>query len=510
MRVVTIEQMRAADAAAVARGGDTALMRAAGSAIAAAVARLAPNARTLVAFAGSGNNGGDAYAAFACVSPTVRRIVYALPCLQPSAGRRDAEERARRGGVVTRALPATGAAARAALAGADLALDALLGTGSRNEPAPELHAVVDALADAWERVLAIDIPSGIDATTGATAAHCVRARATVTLGAPKIGLLFEPARTRAGTLYVGDLGIAAELADAAGDLRAILDDAEFCALLPQRDAASDKRRSGAPLLVAGSAQFPGAAVLCARGAARAGAGYVTVATTESAAPALRAQLVEEVVVTYDPRDVDAAIAALLDLTARSTAVAIGPGLGLSEATGAIVRGFIAKLERPFVADASALFHLAKHLDVLRGKACVLTPHDGEFARLSGEGTLAPGTRIARIRSFVRRTGATTLLKGNPTLVDDGTTLHANVTGTNALATAGTGDVLSGMIATLLAQGLAPVDAARAGAYWHGLAGRAAARARPVGVVAGDVHEALGRALAAARSRRLPAQLTLLG
>jgi NAD(P)H-hydrate epimerase len=162
--------------------------------------------------------------------------------------------------------------------------------------------------------------------------------------------------------------------------------------------------------------------------------------------------------------------------------------------GAIVRGFIEKLDRPFVADASALFHLGKHLDILRGKTCVLTPHAGEFARLSGEGTIAPGTRAERLRAFVSRTGVTTLLKGAATLIDDGTTIHVNVTGTNALATAGTGDVLSGIIATLLSQGLSPVDAARAGAYWHGLAGHHAARVRPVGVIAGDVAESLGPAL----------------
>ena len=124
----------------------------------------------------------------------------------------------------------------------------------------------------------------------------------------------------------------------------------------------------------------------------------------------------------------------------------------------------------------------------------MTPHAGEFARLSGGGTIAPGTRVERIREFVDRTGITTLLKGSDTLIYDGTTVHINPTGTNALATAGTGDVLSGIIATLLAQGLAPVDAARAGAYWHGLAGQRAAEKRRVGVIASDVANALGEAL----------------
>lgn len=145
-------------------------------------------------------------------------------------------------------------------------------------------------------------------------------------------------------------------------------------------------------------------------------------------------------------------------------------------------------------DASALFHLSKKLDVLSGKAAVVTPHAGEFARLSGKGTILEGERVARVREFVERTGITTLLKGRDTLVYDGATMNLNPTGTNALATAGSGDVLTGVIATLAGQGLAIVDAARAGAYWHGLAGMRAAALRRVGVVAGDVIDALADAL----------------
>ncbi|MBD5605201.1 MAG: NAD(P)H-hydrate dehydratase, partial [Candidatus Eremiobacteraeota bacterium] len=363
----------------------------------------------------------------------------------------------------------------------------MLGTGARADLSPAMHVAAAALNASEAHVLAVDIPTGVDATTGAVADGAVRARTTVTLGALKIGLVLEPARAFVGTLYVGDIGIEAEIEAVAGESFAALDDVEFSALLPSRAAEADKRSSGAPLIVAGSAQFPGAAVLCARGAARAGAGYVTLAANADAAQTLRNHLVEQVVITYDERDVDGAIESLLDLTHRQSAVGIGPGLPLSDATGDIVRGFLSKLDKPFVADASAFFHLGKHLDILKDKTCVITPHESEFARLSGEGTIAPGTRIARLRSFVERTGITTLLKGNATLIDDGRTTHVNVTGTNALATAGTGDVLTGIIATLLAQGLAPVDAARVGAYWHGLAGRFAARSRRVGLVAGDLH-----------------------
>ncbi len=510
MRVVTAEQMRAADAAAAARVGDVTLMRAAGAALAEALARIAPHPRRLVAFAGPGNNGGDAYAAFAAVEATCERIVYALPSPKTSAGRRDAEERARIAGVQTRPFPESREAADAALRDADVALDALLGTGARAELRVELVPAVEALNACAAHVLAVDVPTGVDATSGAAAEHAVRAHTTVTLGAAKLGLLREPGRANAGTLYVGDLAMGDELASLGPPDFAALDDTEFRALLPKRGDESDKRTVGAPLIVAGSEQFPGAAVLCARGAARAGAGYVMVASDTATARLLRAHLVEQVVVTYNERDVDGSIQRLIDLTGRSNAVALGPGLGLSDAIGEIVRGFISELQRPFVADASALFHLGKHLDILRGKACVLTPHAGEFARLSGEGTIVPGTRGDRLRAFVARTGVTTLLKGHTTLIDDGTVTHINVSGTSALATAGTGDVLTGAIATLLSQGLAPVDAARVGAYWHGLAGRYAARRRPVGVVAGDVAEALGLALPPAPERRPASRLTRLG
>ncbi|MGC2633246.1 MAG: NAD(P)H-hydrate dehydratase, partial [Candidatus Cybelea sp.] len=235
--------------------------------------------------------------------------------------------------------------------------------------------------------------------------------------------------------------------------------------------------------------------LCARGAARAGAGYVTVATPSSAAGLLRAHLVEQVVVALsDDAQPDAVAQELLEISKRNGAIAIGPGLGLDDRTGEIFRLFLEANRLPVVIDASGLFHLSKHLDLLAGKPCVVTPHAGEFARLSGRGTVAPGTRVERIREFVDRTGITTLLKGSDTLIYDGTTVHINPTGTNALATAGTGDVLSGIIATLLAQGLSPVDAARTGAYWHGLAGQRAAEKRRIGVIASDVADALGEAL----------------
>jgi NAD(P)H-hydrate epimerase len=370
----------------------------------------------------------------------------------------------------------------------------MFGTGARL-PLPEAYRHLSRALDGREcAVLAIDIPSGIDALTGAVSDDAVRATVTVTLAAAKPGLLLEPAREYAGELWYAEIGIDEALLAAEPRTFATLDNAEFMNLLPRRTADTDKRAAGAPLIIAGSAQFPGAAVLCARSAARAGAGYVTVATSSSAAGSLRAHLVEQVVVALsDDAEPEALAAELLDISKHNGAVAIGPGLGLDDRTGNVFRLFLEKNELPVVVDASGLFHLSKHLDLLRGKPCVVTPHAGEFARLSGRGTIAPGTRVERIMEFVDRTGITTLLKGSDTLIYDGTTVHINSTGTNALATAGTGDVLTGIIATLLSQGLAPLDAARTGAFWHGLAGSCASADRPVGVIARDVADALGRA-----------------
>jgi hydroxyethylthiazole kinase-like uncharacterized protein yjeF len=493
--VLTPEQMRAADATACERVGASTLMREAGRHIAQRIRALVPTPGRIVAFAGPGNNGGDAFAALAELDSTYERIVCAAPMQEKSDARRAAEGRALATGVQVCAFPQSFEQAGDAVADAALCIDALVGTGARL-PLGAVFAPAIAVLDARVRpVLAVDIPSGVDALTGACDATCVRASETVTLGALKPGLLLEPALDVVGVLTLAEIGIARDIFEEQPRTFAAVDDAELLAMLPVRPTNSDKRSAGAPLIVAGSSQFPGAAVLCARAAARAGAGYVTVATSPRAAHLLRAHLVEQVVVAIsDTGSVDDAVEQLVEISGRNGSIAIGPGLGLDARTGEIVRGLLARTELPCVVDASALFHLAKHLDILRGKPVVVTPHEGEFARLSGKGTIASGERVTRLREFVERTGITTLLKGRVTLIYDGTTMHINTTGSNALATAGTGDVLTGMIATLLSQGLPPVDAARAAAYWHGLAGRFLAKQRPIGVLAGDIPEALADAL----------------
>ncbi len=493
MRAVTAAQMRAIDTAALARDGDVALMRAAGDAIARLIDRFARDDGAIVGIAGAGNNGGDAFAALAAYSGKRRRIIFAdtaASVRHESPARRDARERARVAGVEELGFPPDAATLRYA----GLVLDGVLGANARLPLDARNAALVDAIAACGAPVLAIDVPTGIDPTTGAFDHHFVRATATIALGRPKLGCLFDGARDAVGELWCAPIGMRDGDANDVDDPRTdVVTPAEFAALLPARSKDSDKRSAGAPLIVAGSAQFPGAAVLCAWGAARAGAGYVTVAAPEGAAPALRAHLVEQVVVTYDESDPDGAVQTILGLTNRCDSIAIGPGLGLSDAFEAIVNGVMSGTALPLVADASALYHLAKRLPAYRAKALVLTPHAGEFARLSGKGTIAPGERFARLRAFVDEFGITTLLKGATTLIADRHITYLNPTGTSALATAGTGDVLTGAIAALLAQGLSPLDAACAGAYWHGRAGHVALAQRQRGVVARDVADALGAA-----------------
>lgn len=487
--VLTPREMRDADAAASV--GREALMRNAGECIAERIRASLEHERRVVAFAGPGDNGGDAFAALAELGTEYERLIYAETSQKPSEARAAAERRAVESGVDVRPLPERDEDAEAALDGAACAIDGLFGTGARLPLAERYRAAARALDARRRYVLAIDIPSGIDANTGAISEVAVRARETVTLAALKPGLLLMPARENVGTLWCATIGIEDATLAAHAKTYAALDAGAFHAKLPRRPLESDKRSAGAPLVVAGSRQFPGAAVLCALGAARAGAGYVTVATPSSAAQALRMHLIEQVVVEL-PDDAATAevVETLCDVSGRCSAIAIGPGLALDDRWGEIVRGVIARTDLPLVADASALFHLSKHLDGLRGKRVVLTPHAGEFARLSGKGTIQTGERIARLHEFVDRTGVTTLLKGLDTLVYDGTTTYINTTGTNALATAGTGDVLTGVIGTLLSQGLSPYDAACMGAFWHGLAGKRAAEGRARGVIARDVVEAL--------------------
>ena len=516
MRLLTAAETRALDRATMAGGhaSGEALMEAAGAAVAAAIERRwgSPLALRVLALCGPGHNGGDGFVAARHLHARGARVRVAV--CGPRA-RVDGEARAHLG-----ALEAAGvrpafdadAAALAALAGGDwdVALDALLGTGASGPPRGAVAAgcaTLAALRARGTRIVAVDLPTGVDADDGALADGAVRADLTVTFGEPRRGHWLYPGRTARGELEVADIGHlpaaragveGVELATAAG----------LAALLPARDPRAHKGSVGRVLVVGGAPGTSGAPILAARAAARAGAGYVRVAAPASLQDVLAAQLVEPMVVAAPEtgaRTLSTFARALVTAEAARAVVLLGPGLSRHPESAALARELFASLASPLVLDADGLaaFAPAPALPAAPGPR-VLTPHVGEMARLTG---LAPealeARRIDAAREWARRWGCVLVLKGAPTVVADATgRACVNPTGNPGMATAGMGDVLGGAVAALLAAGLDAYDAARVAAYAHGLAGDAAARARgATGLIAGDVIEELPRALQSLRDAR---------
>ncbi|HWS45079.1 MAG TPA: NAD(P)H-hydrate dehydratase [Acidimicrobiia bacterium] len=388
-----------------------------------------------------------------------------------------------------------------ALERAHLAVDAMFGTGFRGALDDAAAGVAVAFAATGVTVLAVDIPSGVDGATGEARGPAVRASETVCFAALKPGLLFEPGRTCAGRVRVVDIGI-----DAGTPPLCVLDAADLS--LPRRDAAAHKWSAGA-LVVGGSVGMFGAPLMTSQAAARAGAGMVVCALpgVEAAARASTAEIVTRALpaTSTGALDADAAAEVLKDAD-RFGAVAIGPGLGRADATQHAVRSIVAECPVPVVVDADALNALAGDPAPLAARAAaerppaILTPHAGEYARLAG--VPIGSDRIAAARSLAARTRAIVLLKGPGTVVadPDGRAV-VNRTDGPALAAAGTGDVLTGIIAGLLARGVPPAAAAATGAYVHGRAATAAGTGDDL--VAVDLIGALHPTLEALRSGRDP-------
>jgi len=456
--VVTPEEMAAIDAAAP-EPVDVLIGRA-GAATAREALQILRGTygRRVVVVAGKGNNGNDG---------------------------RDAAARLARRGVQVVVVPA-GSPLPPLPGPVDLVVDAAYGTGFRGEYRAPAHPALEGVP-----VLAVDIPSGVDGLTGAVAGSPAQAVRTVTFAAEKPGLLFPPGRELAGEVVVADIGL-----DVSGWSIGHVGADDVAGWVPARPVTSHKWKA-AVLLVAGSPGMTGAAHLAARAAQRCGAGMVRVASPGLGFdPGLPTEAVGVPGVERD--DWDAVVKGQL---ARAGALVVGPGLGTESATESAVRRLVvAASDVPTVVDGDGLTALgADAALVLSGRAvpAVLTPHDGEFARLAG-GPPAPD-RIAAARHLAARMGAVVLLKGPTTVVAHPEGRARLVTeGDQRLATAGTGDVLSGCIGALLARGIEPFVAASAGAWLHGAA---AHRGSTEGLIAGDVVEALPATLASLRSPR---------
>jgi hydroxyethylthiazole kinase-like uncharacterized protein yjeF len=385
---------------------------------------------------------------------------------------------------------------RSGLRAASLIVDGLLGTGASgglNEP---YRTWVNEINIASREVVAVDIPTGIDPSTGMVPGPAVTATATVTMAAPKVGMLLYPAASYVGELWVAHIGIPpAILADVGGRYH-VMTKQQFFFWLPQRSRQADKRSAGDVVVIGGSRQYVGAPLLTAIGAMRAGAGYVTVACPPSAAPAIANHVLEQIVAPWpEGDDVDTIVQALLESTRHAGAVAVGPGLGREPHVQEVVRRFIRQSTRPLVVDADALFALSGNTALVDGKKAVLTPHDGEFARLLGEkADAAIANRMKAADDFASAHDVTLLLKGPRSIIATKEASYVNITGNELLATAGSGDVLSGIIAAVLAAGCSPRQSAAIGAYWHGITAEYLSSQHKSSILAGDVAANLQDAL----------------
>ena len=475
MRVLTATQMQKVDEETIAHVcPGLELMERAGRGVARAVLSGFANAnapqgpRKAVVFVGPGNNGGDGLvvarylleAGWSCSIHLLKPVAELTPDTS--------KNHQRLAGMQSTALHELDASrpdyperAREDLADASIVIDTLFGTGGAGAPrgrAAEMIALMNQTGARGVPVVSVDIPSGVDGSTGETPGDAVRAVQTVTIGAPKTGLLFYPGRTHVGSVAVIDIGFPDAIIEKHSDPLYLLDDGEAMLRLPARAPDIHKYQAGTLLVIAGSEAYRGAALLTAEAALRGGCGMVYLAVPEGIRremATLREAIVVPLPQTSAGTIAPAATEALQPYLERADAVAIGPGLGRHDDTDAFVRALVLASKKPVVVDADGLTAFAGNLaDFKKTRTpIVITPHDGEMHRLTGE--RAPTAALDRIkfaRAAAAKLGVTLLLKGAPSLIAaPAGDVWISGSGTSALATGGTGDVLTGLVGSLLAQ-----------------------------------------------------------
>jgi ADP-dependent NAD(P)H-hydrate dehydratase / NAD(P)H-hydrate epimerase len=484
------EGMRAVDRWAIEEQGvpSLELMEAAGASVAEAVAGLAPEGPVRVV-CGKGNNGGDGFVA-ARVLAALGFEVEALLLWPGEELRGDAAVNFKRfGGELVEGDLA------ARLAGSGAVVDAIFGTGFSGAPREPAAAAIAAINACGAPVVACDIASGVDASTGEVAGEAVGAEVTVSFHAAKLGQRVAPGKRFTGELRVAPIGIPAggPGEQAGGEI-----DASVLSLAPPRGPASTKFSSGQVAIAGGSRGLTGAVRMSSLAAIRAGAGYATVAVPADLELVFEIAQAEVMSVGCPGGDgclVPASAKAVLRTFERAAAGVLGPGLGRDPGSFELAREVAAKIEAPLVLDADGLNAFAGRLGELRGRAAptVLTPHAGELGRLlERDSQQIDAHRLASAREAAEAAGAIVVLKGDDTIVTDGSRLAVSVLSAPGLATAGSGDVLSGMTAAFLARGLEPFAAVCAAVVAHTRAGREAAKrvGAAESVIAGDVIEAV--------------------
>ncbi|HZF09041.1 MAG TPA: NAD(P)H-hydrate dehydratase [Thermoanaerobaculia bacterium] len=531
MRLLSAEAMQTVDRAAIDELGipGPVLMENAAIGVVDAIGESFPDADSVAIFCGPGNNGGDGLA----VARHLAVRGYDVYVFLVFSGRKpSADAKAQLAICRKMELPIEELRceededdddlvdAIEAARETDLIVDALFGTGLARPLDGAVAILVDGLNDLPVPRVAVDIPSGLHGSRGEIFGPHVEADLTVTFAAPKIAHVFPPAAGAVGELVVADLGIPPSLVEAAPGGLHLLDPEELEGLLPERDVDGHKGDYGHALLVAGSPGKAGAAILAARAAVRVGAGLVTVAVPEPLLATVDLGSVESMTLPLPAGPsgqlAAAAVDRLLAFAQGKSALALGPGLGQETETAEAIRRLVQEADLPLVLDADGLNAFAGRAGEIAGRAAqgretVLTPHPGEMGRLLGIPTASvQADRIAAVRRAARETRAVVVLKGHLSLIavpeaageDDGdegdgeAAVYVNPTGNPGMATGGTGDVLTGILVGLLAQGLAAPEAAQLGVYLHGLAGDfvaerfGGASGQGRGLAAGDLVEAL--------------------
>ena len=508
MRILDAESMRQVDRAAIENFGipSLVLMENAAIGLADAVGDSYPDAISASIFCGPGNNGGDGLALARHLSV---RGYHVDICLFTASGSLSGDLQAQfnicqNQGLLIREIgseddihDAVSVASRM-----DIVVDALFGIGLSRPLEGQFASIVEALNRLPVPILAVDLPSGLSGSRGDIPGPHIRADLTVTFAAPKLAHVFSPAAEAVGEVVVTDLGIPPELVErAAGDLN-LLVGRELQDLLFPRPLSAHKGDFGHVILVAGSIGKAGAAILAARSAVRSGAGLVTVAVPESIVQTVDGGSLESMTLPLpcgeDGGLTELAAARIEEFSADKDVLAVGPGLGLSASTTHTVQGLITHSTLPLVLDADGLNAVGGRLEILRDRTAetILTPHPGELGRLLGVSAVeVENSRLEITREAAKKTGSIVVLKGHRTLIADSEAgVFVNPTGNPAMASGGSGDVLTGMVAALLGQGLSALDAARLGVYLHGSAGDLVARGEfSIGLTASDLVTAIPEA-----------------
>jgi NAD(P)H-hydrate epimerase len=506
MKLVDSATMRSLDGRAIKEAGvkGLALMENAGRALADGAKRLCGGkGRRISVFTGKGNNGGDGYVAARHLTEGGFDVtVFSLS--QVSSLKGDAATMAKAwkeaGGktVVVR----SGAALKkhaSFVKHSVVIIDAILGTGTKSELKGLYRDAIDFINGLGKTVVAADLPSGIDAGTGAAAGAAIRADATVTFGLAKIGLFIYPGREMAGTVEVADIGIPKRFIKDALITTEAADDALVRPLFRRRSRNSHKGTYGHVAVLAGSIGKTGAAHMTGLGALRSGVGLVTIGTPASVHAAVEAKTIEAMSTAIADDGMGAftrtSVKEARAFISDKRAVVLGPGIGTSPVTVNFVKEFINICTKPIVIDADGLNAIADAPALLKRRAgrVVITPHPGEAATLLGTDVASvQADRLAAARALVKKTGAVVVLKGAATVTaTPAGSMYINTTGNPGLATGGTGDVLAGAIGAFLAQGYKAAAAAVAGVYIHGLAAdMVAAEYGEAGMLASDVADTL--------------------